>query len=166
MYIPFDQLPDHSRLWIYASERTFTPVEEEIIGKNLTEFCNQWTAHSAPLSTSWLVAHHCFIILAVDESSAGASGCSIDGSVRNLKALAQSIGADIFDRRNIHLLISGNLEIHPLDTLRSRFAEGRISGDDLIFDNLVATKGEWKMRWLQKVSESWAARFTSKGILA
>lgn len=162
MHLPFDQLPDHSRLWIYACERPFTSEEEEIIGKNLTIFCNQWSAHGSELQTSWLIAHHCFIILAVDETSAGASGCSIDSSVRNLKSLSAQIGADFFDRNNVHFLKGGELVILKLNSLSSLFNQGVFAGDDLIFNNLVTTKGEWKMNWIQKVSESWAARYIDK----
>ncbi len=98
MFIPFEKLPPHSRIWVYQSDRPFSVDEEKVISGSLITFCSQWEAHGSPLQTSFKIEYHQFVILAVDESSAGASGCSIDGSVRVLKELGNHLSIDFFDR--------------------------------------------------------------------
>ena len=45
-----------------------------------------------------------FLILAVDESQASASGCSIDSSVKFVKAMESELGTDFFNRMNLVIL--------------------------------------------------------------
>src|SRR5579871_4057420 len=118
MFIPFEQLPAHSSLWVYQADREFSAEEAKIISQSLNEFCAQWTAHGNALSTSFKLEHNRFVILSVDETTAGASGCSIDGSVRNLKELGHHLNIDFFDRSHVGFLIDGKIEVHPLASLK------------------------------------------------
>src|SRR5205809_7292432 len=98
MHKPFESLPDHARTWIYQANRKLTSQEVKSLSESLTQMCEQWAAHGTPLHTAFMIAHDHFVVLAVDETANGASGCSIDGSVRVLKNLQQTMGLDLFDR--------------------------------------------------------------------
>src|SRR3954471_24158585 len=98
MYTTFDSMPADSRLWVYQANRKFTSGEKEILEKGLTELCTQWKAHGAPLRTSFTIVYNLFVVIAVDEQVHGASGCSIDGSVRYLHGLQHDLNLDFFDR--------------------------------------------------------------------
>jgi hypothetical protein len=50
-----------------------------------SNFCIQWTAHGANLKAYGEVRHHRFIVMIVDETAAGASGCSIDKSIHFIR---------------------------------------------------------------------------------
>ncbi len=95
MHVPFEKLPGHSRLWIYQANRPLTADEKEYLTQGLKDLCDQWSAHGVPLRTSFALPFDRFVVLAVDE---GASGCSIDSSVRFLKGLQEKLGIDFFDR--------------------------------------------------------------------
>ena len=101
MYTPFDNIPGHARLWIYQGNRRFTEAEKEQLHSGLTALCEKWSAHDMPLHTSYTIQFDQFVILAVDEQVNGASGCSIDGSVRYLKSLQSQFGLDFFDRTRV-----------------------------------------------------------------
>ena len=45
MFVPFDQLPDNARVWIYPSSRKFSPDEVLVIRQKTKAFLEQWTAH-------------------------------------------------------------------------------------------------------------------------
>src|SRR6266566_5107558 len=120
MYIPFEQLPSHSQVWIYQADRSFSLEEEKTISESLNDFCLGWTAHGNPLQTSFKIEYNQFVILSVDESSAGASGCSIDGSVRTLKELGNQLHVDFFDRTKVAFLIDGNIQTYALNQVGSR----------------------------------------------
>jgi hypothetical protein len=85
MYIPFNQLPPDSKIWIYQADRVFSDTEEKIIAERLKSFCSQWAAHGHPLQTSFKIEHNQFIVLSVDENTAGASGCSIDEGFKGVE---------------------------------------------------------------------------------
>ncbi|MDA7762995.1 hypothetical protein N8927_07365 [Crocinitomicaceae bacterium] len=41
----FKTLPEHSRVWIYLSDRLFTQEESEIILTEVNSFVSSWKAH-------------------------------------------------------------------------------------------------------------------------
>src|SRR5258707_14866060 len=140
MYFPFAQLPTHSRVWIYQADRSFTDAEEKIISNSLSDFCLQWAAHGVPLETSFTIQHKQFVVLSVNENATGASGCSIDGSVRILKELSQQLGIDFFSRTKIAFLIEGEIKLYSIHELPTLFKSSTLSGSSITFNNLVADK--------------------------
>ncbi len=166
MYIPFEQLPPHSRIWIYQADRSFSLEEERVIFDVLKDFCSQWLAHGNPLQTSFKIQYHRFIILSVDESSAGASGCSIDGSVRVLKELGNQLNIDFFDRTKIAFLVDGQIQSYPLGQLNFLFESNKLIASSPTFNNLVATKGEWEKSWQTTVERSWLIKYLPKNALS
>jgi hypothetical protein len=166
MYIPFESIPDHARLWIYQSNRPFTNSDRLRLEEVLKSHCDEWSAHGTPLHTSYSIQNDRFIILAVDEQPAGASGCSIDGSVNKLQAIQRELGLDLFDRTRVAFLEAGQIQTYPVNDLKTLFGNHTLSGDSVTFNNLVATKGAWARGWQLQVKDSWMARFLPKSTLA
>ncbi|MEJ0054247.1 MAG: hypothetical protein WDN75_00505 [Bacteroidota bacterium] len=166
MYLPFESLPGHSRVWIYQADRTISASEKEQLSRGLTELCEQWSAHGTPLHTSFTIAFDRFVIMSVDELRQGASGCSIDGSVRYLKGLQSELGLDFFDRTRVAFLQNSNVVAYPLADLKSLFENGTLSAGTIAFNNLAGTKAEWEAHWQQPVSGSWMARYLPKTAVA
>jgi hypothetical protein len=166
MFIPFEKLPPHSRVWIYQSDRPFSVEEEKIISNSLMSFCSQWEAHGNPLQTSFKIEYHQFVILVVDESSAGASGCSIDGSVRVLKELGNHLNIDFFDRSLVAFLENEKVQSYSLSQLKSLFQSGELTPASQAFNNLVASKAEWEINWKTSVQKSWLTKYLPKDTLS
>src|ERR1700744_2326032 len=95
------QFSENSRVWIYQSDRKLTDAETQQIQQYLNSFTTQWTAHNNQLKAKGEVRYNRFLVLIVDESQAGASGCSIDKSVNFMKRLEQQFGINLFDRFNL-----------------------------------------------------------------
>src|SRR6478609_8663044 len=151
MFIPFEKLPPHSRVWLYQADRPFSADEEKIISNSLTNFCSCWEAHGNPLQTSFKIEYHQFVILTVDESSAGASGCSIDGSVRVLKELGNQLHVDFFDRSQVAFLENEKIQSYSLVQLKSLFQSGKLTATSQTFNNLVVNKAEMESNWKTSV---------------
>lgn len=166
MLKPFDQLPSTSRLWIYQANRKFSLPERQLIRTQLDALCEEWSAHGVPLHTSYEVMFDQFIILAVDESSAGASGCSIDGSVRTLKAIQQEVGLDFFNRQEIAFLINESIHTYAMSAMSTLFVNGVLNGETMTFNNALTTKNEWENGWKIPVKDSWLARYLPKSVVA
>src|SRR5258706_13881128 len=131
MYIAFEQLPPDSGVWIYQADRSFSEAEEKIIADSLKDFCSQWAAHGTQLETSFAVMHSQFIVLSVNENAYGASGCSIDGSVRVLKDLNQQFDIDFFNRTKIAFLIEGEVMLYSMHELPTLFKSNKLLGTSI-----------------------------------
>lgn len=153
-------LENTSRVWIYQADRELNPDERLFVRKNLDAFLKQWTSHSNALMTHGNLMHHRFITLFVDESLAGASGCSIDTSVRFIQDLGQALNVDFFDRMNYTYMTSDKVVKHIHHSqLKNAYIDGVINDQTLFFDNLVKTKEDYLNDWLKPLSESWHFRF-------
>ena len=91
-------MPAHSRVWVYQSDREFTTDEANQLEAQLATFTAGWAAHGNQLAAGAEFRYRRFIILAVDESQSGASGCSIDSSVRFIKSLELEYKIDLMNR--------------------------------------------------------------------
>jgi hypothetical protein len=156
---PIFQLADHSRVWIYQSNRPFSEREQIVLTSQINGFVYEWAAHGRDLLASGGVLFHQFIVLAVDERKTGASGCSIDKSVNFMKDLAAQYGVSLFDRLTFTFLKDGQVETATSSDFKRLFTEGVIAQDTLVFDNLVNNVGDLRTAWLKPLASSWHKRF-------
>jgi hypothetical protein len=160
MYIPFDEMPDTARVWVYSPGRFIDESQKQEILQHVKTFIDQWNAHGHPLRGSATIRHQLFLILAADESYNAASGCSIDSSVHFLKQLGQHLQTDFFDRtQQAFQAGDGRVFLVPMPELKSRIAAGEITPDTFTFNPQVATVGELKQHWLVPAAQSWLARY-------
>src|SRR5690606_41373201 len=96
MFVPFDSLPEDSRIWIYQSNRKFTDEEIHEIETELQKFVEEWAAHGDGLQASFTTRYNRFIILAVDQGVSAPSVCCVGSSVRVIASLEQKHGVDSF----------------------------------------------------------------------
>ena len=94
------QFSEQSRVWIYQSDKELSDEQADQLLQQCNDFASEWTAHNHQLKAKAEIRYNRFLILIVDESQAGASGCSIDKSVNFMKRLEQQFGINLFDRFN------------------------------------------------------------------
>ncbi len=152
-------LPEESRLWIYQSTRPFSGQEIIVLKSQLNAFTAEWTAHSQQLCAVGDVLYDRFIVLAVDENQAGASGCSIDKSVYFMRSLEQQYGVQLFERMTFAWLAGEMVKTAASSDFKRLYTEGGISSETLVFDNLIVSVGDLKTAWLKPLKESWHKRF-------
>lgn len=159
MYIPFDQLPGHARVWIYQSNRTLNEKEQEIITQRLKQFCEGWNTHGNTMPTSFQILDRQILILAVDESQLGTSGCSIDSSVRVLRELESILGINMTDQGKVTLKnSSGQVNVLPALGLRGKVQSGELTLEQEVINPLVQTKADLHQLW-QPVRNSWLNKY-------
>ena len=155
----FETLAPTSRVWIYQSSRPFTQEEQMEVDIHLQRFANQWVSHNQQLKAFGKLFHGRFVVLMVDESQAGASGCSIDSSVKFIRGLEGQYGIDFFDRMTFAYLDGEEVKTAGKDDFAQLFAEGKISNDTIVFDNLVKSKTDFEASWQKRLEDSWHKRF-------
>lgn len=159
MMTAIEILPDTSRVWIYQSSRPFTATEAANIEVEVQRFAAQWVSHSRQLQAFGALYHQQFVVLMVDESQAGASGCSIDSSVNFIRFLEGKYGVDFFDRMTFAYQIGEEVKTASKADFKSLYAEGVVNEETLVFDNLVKTKGDFTRSWKKPLAQSWHKRF-------
>ena len=157
MNIDLKGLDDSSKVWIYQSNRKLTSEESQYTRETLTSFAARWTAHNMQLKAKAVLLEDQFIILAVDETLAGASGCSIDASVHFLKSLQDHLGVDLFDRMRFAYLDQGTIRTADRISFAQLYATGVISDETEVIDTLVKSKGDLA-NLIKPLKESWHAR--------
>lgn len=161
MLCSLHKLSDASRVWIYQSTQPFSPFLSVELKTLLRDFLEEWTAHNRSLLTFGDIYYNRFIVIFVDESQVGASGCSIDKSTHFIESLEYHYGLDLLNRQNVAFMTThDDIEQTTLDKLPELCSTHVIKPETLVFNNLVKTKSEWQEKWIIPISKSWHKRFT------
>lgn len=158
-----EDLPDHARVWIYQANRPLNDDETAILTAEGQSFVEEWSAHGASLDAAMEVKYGRFIILAVDEEKALASGCSIDKSVHFMKALGEKMNIDFFNRMQTVYENRGELKSVPLHEFWAMRKAGIVDDNTIVFDNLVKNISEYKSSWKTTFNKSWHAEMWGRG---
>lgn len=159
MFVAYNTLPDSARVWVYQSDRKFKKNELEIIENEAVAFIDNWTRHGDQLKGSYTVLYDQFLVLAIDESFANASGCSIDSSVRFVKNIESQLSVDLMNKLNISFKDGENINIVSLSDFQDYAKENKITEETIVFNNMVQTKAEISNKWEVFAKDSWHQRF-------
>lgn len=159
MLVPFQELPDTSRVWIYQADRSFTPEELGEIKQKLEMFINEWTAHGATLKAGYDIQYKRFITLGLDTEISMASGCSIDSSVRFIQELERDYKVDLLDKMNVSFKQGEFVAHKKLIDFKKMVKNRSVSPNTIVFNNLVTNKAEYQSDWEVPLEESWHRRF-------
>ncbi len=159
MFVNFDSLTDSSKVWIYQSSREFTANEVEEISQVLKNFVSSWKRHSKELKASYQIRYNQFVILAVDESYNGISGCSIDASTNLFKNIEEKYNVDMFNKLNVAFKNGEHINIVTLADFQKYIKENKINNKAIVFNNMITTKKELENRWELAAEDSWHSRY-------
>ncbi|AFL84029.1 hypothetical protein Belba_1409 [Belliella baltica DSM 15883] len=160
MYLEFEDIAAHARIWIYQSDRKFTQEEVSWIKDRLKAFCEQWNTHGALMPTSFEIKFDQVIILSVDESNLGASGCSIDSSVKTLREIEQKLGVNLIDQGKVGFLASEDtLAVNSVFGIKESVQSGLVNPETLVLNPLVKEKADLENKWLIPAKESWLNKY-------
>jgi hypothetical protein len=157
--VPFPSLPDDARLWVFAADRPLAGDAERALLDAADRFLAGWAAHGAPLRAArdWRDAH--FLAVAVDQRTEGASGCSIDGLFRSLRALEPELGATLLAAGRVYWRgADGGVHVGDRAALRQAAGAGAVDAATPVFDTTVTTAGDWRARFERPLGEAWHAR--------
>ena len=150
MLTAFEELPDSSRVWVYGVDRTIDSIAESLLLGEVDNYLTSWSAHGVPLSAARNWTDGRFLTVAVDQSRAGASGCSIDGIFEpKIDAGLVTSGLVFFRGKD------GAIRSVTRDEFSELGASGEVDGDTEVFDPSVTSLGEWRARFSSHASDSW-----------
>ncbi len=159
MYVPFESLPDESRIWIYQSNRKFSEEEMVEIETALQSFLQNWAAHGTSLESSYQLKYNRFIILAVNQEVQSATGCSIDASVEFIQGLEKKYNVDLLDKMNVTFKLGEHIAHKPLIDFKKMVKDKAVTDNTIVFNNLLNTIQEFNESWEVPAADSWHSRF-------
>lgn len=159
MFVEYQKLPNHSRVWVYQSEREFTQEEIDFISKNAIQFIENWTKHGSDLQGSFTIKYNQFLVLAVDEGFNDVSGCSIDASVHFVQELEKALKVDMMNKMNISFKDGNNINIVKMSLFKEFAKENKVNADTVVFNNMITIKGDFENKWEVPANQSWHKRF-------
>ena len=155
MFVPFDKMSDHSRIWVYQCNRELLENEISEIKKLAQKFVNEWTAHQQTLHASFELFYGIFLVLAVDENHNDASGCSIDKSVHFIRQVETQFNISLLDRFNIAFRRNEKVEVKSLGDFLKMSKDEKLNDSFPIFNNLLTTKADLRTKWEIPLNETW-----------
>jgi hypothetical protein len=149
------QFSENSRVWVYQANRELSATEVTQIQQQLDSFTTQWTAHSHQLKARGEIRYNRFIVLIVDETQAGASGCSIDKSVHFMQHLEQEFGINLFDRFNLAYREGEAILSAPRHDFEELIKQKSINTQTIVFNNMVQNLSDLNTKWEVPFKDSW-----------
>lgn len=149
------EFSQHSRVWIYQADKKLTDLQVQEVQQELDNFTIGWTAHNNQLKARAEVRYNRFFILVVDESQAGASGCSIDKSVHFMKQLEQRFNVNLFDRFNLAYRDGEEVKSLPRHAFEDLLKQGKINTETIVYNNMVQNVAELESKWEVPFKNSW-----------
>jgi len=156
--VPFETLPDSSRVWVFGSDKLLTEEGTKALLAGVDAHLDDWKAHGAPLTVGREWRDGRFLIVAVDQSTAGASGCSIDGLFRVLQQLEREVGANLVGGGRVFYRDNhGVVQSASRDEVAALAQSGEITKDTVVFDTTLTDLGTWRACFERRAKESWVA---------
>ncbi|HKI94374.1 MAG TPA: hypothetical protein VJ992_03685 [Gemmatimonadales bacterium] len=157
--VAFDRLPDDARLWVFTAARTLAPGERDQLLENVDAFLDGWAAHGTPLTCAREIRYDQFLLVAVDEHAAGASGCSIDALTQRLRGLEQRLGVSLLENAPVLYKDGETIRRVPRPEFAALAERGTVTADTIVFDNSVVTVGAVRDgTWETPARASWHGR--------
>jgi hypothetical protein len=160
--VSFDALPDDARVWVFAAASELPgSASEQLLGA-VDDFLGQWTAHGEPLVCSRAWRDDRFLAVGVDQSTAGASGCSIDGLFRTLARLERALGTTMLGGGRVYYRdADGRVTVTTRAAFNQLVVEGRIGPDTPVFDTAITSAVAWRDGFERPMRESWHAQLVT-----
>jgi hypothetical protein len=162
MSIFTNKLSPQSRVWVYPAHRSFTAAEAEKVSERIADFVKGWNSHKVEVMGDGKLVHQRFVILMADESypegSGAVSGCSIDSSVRLIKALEKEFDIRFFDRSLVTYRDGDEIKSCSIADFELFISSGVLSENTLVFNHLANTKNELLSAWEIPYKDSWVKK--------
>ncbi|PSQ71933.1 MAG: hypothetical protein BRD38_00185 [Bacteroidetes bacterium QH_9_67_14] len=164
--MPFSDMPDAARLWVYAADRPLSDDEEKALTDRLEDFLSDWTSHGRPVEGAAEVRDGRFVLLAAHRpdaengsTNADVSGCGIDASVHVLESFADETGVEWESGlRVFYRNADGAVRSAGRPAFAERAQRGEVDAATSVFDLSVDTVADLRAgRFERPAATSWHA---------
>jgi hypothetical protein len=152
--VEFDALPPDARVWVFGADNALSEPSVHTLITEVDAFLESWKAHGHPLRAARDFRDQRFLAVGVDQSTEGASGCSIDGLFRTLQRIENRIAGTLLQGGRIYWR-DGDGSIRS--GTRAEFIHAATE-DTRVFDTTVTTAAAWRDAFERPARETWHGR--------
>ena len=157
--VSFEELPDDARVWVFGAAGEMTSPASARLLDAVDDFLDQWNAHGSPLVCAREWRDGRFLAIGVDQSTAGASGCSIDGLFRTLQTLEPELGTTLLAAGRIYYRdADGRVTVATRPSFTQLAREGTVGAGTAVFDTALTSAAAWREEFERPAKDSWHAR--------
>ena len=154
--VPFQTLPDDARLWVFAASDRISGERADPLLTAVDEWLANWKAHGEPLTCARDWREDRFLGVGVDQSTAGASGCSIDALFRVLQDLQGTLGTSLLGGGRVFFRDrDGEIVSTSRTDFAAKAAKGDVGADTVVFDTSVNRVVDYRNRFENRAIDSW-----------
>ena len=155
--VPFEELPDHGRLWVFPASRELAETESEALLAAVDDFLATWSAHGAPLRSGRRLVDRRFQLVGVDVDAEAPSGCSIDALVNRLRAFGGERELSLIDHARVWFRApEGDVRTASRTEFRALAENGAVGPEVPVFDTSLTRVGEERALGLERpASRTW-----------
>jgi hypothetical protein len=150
-------------VWVFGAANELDARASERLLAAVDDFLDSWHAHGAPLTCSREWRDDRFLAVGVDQSTAGASGCSIDGLFRSLARLEPELGTTLLGGARVYYRDATG---HVQTTTRPAFSElaksGGVTLETAVFDTALTSARAWRDAFERAARDSWHAQMITR----
>jgi hypothetical protein len=151
----FKDISQNSRVWIYQSNKEFTPEQLKTFGELKNIFLQQWESHGSPVKGKMEVLHNRFIVTLIDEADEKSCGRSVDASIRFMKELEQEFKITLLDRMLIAYKKVEQIFCCTIPEFKVLAKKGEVNKNTIVYNNTVHILSEFEQNWEVPVEKSW-----------
>ncbi|MGH7636123.1 MAG: hypothetical protein ACREOK_00605 [Gemmatimonadaceae bacterium] len=156
--VRFNELPDHARVWVFASDRPLMGAEGERLLDGVDAYLEQWKAHGAPLRSARELRDDRFLAIGVDPTAEQASGCSIDALFRRLQDVERELGTSLVaGGRVFYRGADGEIQVARRADVTTLSQTGELTHGTSAFDTSITDAQSWRERFERPARETWIA---------
>ena len=161
--VPFAQLPDDARVWVFASATELDGPASDRLLDAVDDFLSEWNAHGSPLVCARDWRDDRFLAVGVDQSTAGASGCSIDGLFRTFVRLEPELGTKLLGgARVFYRDTTGQIQVASRAAFSELAKAGSVGDDTPVFDTSLTSAAAWRQEFERPAHRSWHAELMAR----
>lgn len=158
-HVPFQDLPDDGRLWVFPASRTLSEEEASTLLEVVDRFLEGWAAHGAPLRSGRELRERRFLLVGVDEHTEAPSGCSIDALANSLQAAADPFGVKLLDHAPVWYRDGEEIRMASRPEFRALATSGELDAGVRVFDTTLTRIGAAREGRLERPArETWHGR--------
>ena len=161
MFVPFENLSEEAKVWIYPSSRKFYQPEIPELEKKLEGFISNWKSEEEDFKASYQLKYNRFIIFSA-EGNTPFTNADIDGQVGFILQLQQEYEVELLDKMNVCFKQGEYVQYKDLKDFKKLIKNKAVNEKSIVFDNLITSKSEFEYYWEVPITDSWYNRFLKK----
>ncbi|HEY0591577.1 MAG TPA: hypothetical protein VGF40_07405 [Thermoanaerobaculia bacterium] len=156
-HIPIHTLADDARVWVFGANAPLTDAQKRAARETIAAYLVDWNSHGDDIPAAVDVLGDRFVVVAADRRAVS-GGCSVDRMYRQIRALKESVGADLLDTTLVFWRENGSVRSASRAEFRRLAEAGEVDAATVVVDTTAETLGAIRSgAWEKPAAAAWHA---------